>query len=263
MSVRGLRRALKREIPKSPYYRRRPHEAIRYLYVRWRTSRQQLQSAESFLAQLGLDIGRALEGYSLWEPILNGVISREKELDGGAGIHPDEGKVLYGLVRALRPQNLVETGVAGGVSTAFLCAALIENEVGKLVSIDLPPEEAQGRMHDDGGRMEWPKRGIGWAIPDVIRERMEERHSIVLEDVVTALPRVIDDLGIIDFFLHDDVHTPPHMLWEFRLLWPRLGDGGALASDDINSGWSRFCKEIGKGDRRFRNCRRLGVVIKQ
>jgi predicted O-methyltransferase YrrM len=50
----------------------------------------------------------------------------------------DEGLYLYALLRELRPDVAVETGVCNGVSTAFLLLALDRNAHGALHSIDLP-----------------------------------------------------------------------------------------------------------------------------
>jgi predicted O-methyltransferase YrrM len=61
------------------------------------------------------------------------------------GIGPEDGRLLYGIVRALRPENVSETGVAAGVSNVFLNAALVENGRGRLFSIELP-SECQGRL---------------------------------------------------------------------------------------------------------------------
>jgi len=45
---------------------------------------------------------------------------------------------LYNLIRDTRPSIVVETGVASGVSTAYILQALEDNRKGKLYSIDLP-----------------------------------------------------------------------------------------------------------------------------
>src|SRR6266480_7212838 len=48
-------------------------------------------------------------------------------------------RLAYALCRALKPSVVMETGVAYGVSTAFLLKALDVNRNGRLHSIDLPP----------------------------------------------------------------------------------------------------------------------------
>ncbi|MDQ1280386.1 MAG: hypothetical protein QG670_1649 [Thermoproteota archaeon] len=51
------------------------------------------------------------------------------------------GTVLYVLCRQLKPYVVVETGVAGGMSSSYILCALEENKYGRLYSIDVPWEE--------------------------------------------------------------------------------------------------------------------------
>lgn len=62
------------------------------------------------------------------------------EYDGWS-IDVDEGKLLYALVRALKPAQSIEIGVRHGASTRHLLAAIDANETGLLDSYDL---EANG-----------------------------------------------------------------------------------------------------------------------
>jgi hypothetical protein len=50
--------------------------------------------------------------------------------------------LLRGHPRSAEPRAVIETGVAHGVSTAFMLAALDANGSGELHSIDLPPHDA-------------------------------------------------------------------------------------------------------------------------
>jgi hypothetical protein len=47
-------------------------------------------------------------------------------------------RLAYAMCRALKPNVVVETGIAYGVSTAFVLKALDVNRNGKLHSVDLP-----------------------------------------------------------------------------------------------------------------------------
>lgn len=51
------------------------------------------------------------------------------------------GALVYAIVRVLKPEIVVETGVASGLSSAYILQALEENRKGKLYSIDLPARE--------------------------------------------------------------------------------------------------------------------------
>src|SRR5919199_4003334 len=55
-----------------------------------------------------------------------------------ADIGIEEGLYLYSIIRKLRPETAVETGVCNGFSTAFLLLALAKNQKGNLYSLDFP-----------------------------------------------------------------------------------------------------------------------------
>jgi hypothetical protein len=55
--------------------------------------------------------------------------------DGDAGFV----RAIWCLIRHLRPANVVETGVAHGMTSRFILEALESNGTGRLWSIDLPP----------------------------------------------------------------------------------------------------------------------------
>lgn len=167
----------------------------------------------------------------------------------------DDCAILHTLIRMTRPKVVVETGVAAGLTTTVILDALALNGVGKLYSIDLPPESVQGRTIADGGRYDRAfaeEKRPGWLVPNRLREI--GNWDLLLGDVRDVLPPLLSNLSTIDFFLHDDLHTPEHMLWEFNLVWPCLSTGGILASDDLNYGWSDFLRNVGSPkEGRWRN----------
>lgn len=143
-------------------------------------------------------------------------------------------KVLaqYAAVRAFRPSVVVETGVANGVSSAYLLLALHLNERGKLYSVDL----GDPRFFPAG-------RSPGWMVPDWLRARWE----LLIGDSRTVLPELLRKLGSIDVFIHDSLHTYDQMLWEYRQAYPYLRPGGLLFSDDAawNPAFLEFAAEVG------------------
>jgi predicted O-methyltransferase YrrM len=159
--------------------------------------------------------------------------------------------LLYLLVRELRPSVFIETGVSRGASSAFILAAMHENGLGKLYSIDLPPTEASvgaASMHgrrgvrlSDGQFFE--AQGIGDLVPEYLRDRWE----LILGDARTELPLLLQRAGKIDVFFHDSLHTYDHMKFEFEAAWPHLSPGGLLISHDVvwNPAWREFTKRIG------------------
>jgi predicted O-methyltransferase YrrM len=152
------------------------------------------------------------------------------------------GRCCYAITRALQPDTVVETGVARGVTSAFILAALAANSHGLLHSIDLPPHEA------DGGH------GIGALVPDSLRGRWHVHRGMTQR----VLPRLLDKLGRVDVFVDDSLHTYRNMRMEFGSVWPRLGPRGAIVADDVEgnraflelqaahpTGWG-VCREAGK-----------------
>jgi predicted O-methyltransferase YrrM len=161
----------------------------------------------------------------------------------------DEGLRLYRLLRELRPEVAVETGVCNGVSTAFLLLALEDNGAGELHSIDLPEvageEYEQGTFWDGkGGAVIPPGKEPGWMVPPELRQRWH----LVLGRSQDELPPLIDRVGEIDFFMHDSEHSYECMRFEFGTAWPALREGGVLVADDVNvnPAWSEFTSKVGR-----------------
>jgi predicted O-methyltransferase YrrM len=134
---------------------------------------------------------------------------------------------VYVLVRLLRPATVVETGIANGKSSALILRALERNGAGRLVSVDLPTRQEAARDHDDG--LLPAGRAPGWLVP----ERLRTRWDVNLGDARDLLPRLKRDLGPIDLFFHDSLHTFDHMMFELTLAKSWVKPGGAVACDDI------------------------------
>src|SRR5215470_4131031 len=52
-------------------------------------------------------------------------------------ISAEAGRLLYTLVRAIRPETVVEFGTSFGISTIYLAAAVTDNGVGHVVTTEL------------------------------------------------------------------------------------------------------------------------------
>jgi hypothetical protein len=250
-----------KEIAASTYYRRRPMAALGLLYSKWQFARKRICDHRSMLQALGLHPDTSLDGYDKWADLLEGVVAEAGRLPGQGGINLREGMFLYGATRALRPEVVIETGIAAGVSSCFFMAALIENGRGTLYSVDLP---AGGTpfLCSDASEYDWPRMGVGWAIPAEMRAHIGERHVVILNDVRKALPQLLTAVPHIDIFFHDDLHLPDHMLWEYKSVWPHLRTGGILASHDVNMGWIQFCREQRLPGERRVNLNRLCAARK-
>ncbi len=251
------------EVLTVPYYRRSPMETLRYSYAKYKFAMGRVYTAEVFLEKLGIPLDQAFRGYERWRPILERTFASVRQKQGQqGGVSLEDGMVLYGIVRATKPEFLIETGVAAGVSNSFINAALLENGSGLLYSIELPPAQSAAGMHQDGGVFAWPESGVGWAVAPEIREAIGSRNTLILEDVRTALPALLARIPRVDLFFHDDLHTPDHMLWEYDTIWPRLAPKGLLLSDDSNFGWIRFCRERGMEEGCCMNLQRLTAIRK-
>src|SRR3954465_14183463 len=125
-----------REIAGSSYYRSRPIASLQFLYSKWKFSQSRIDDPSAMLKAAGFEPGVCMDGFSNWEGRFQGSIAEMAKYPGQGGINMPEGKFLYGITRALRPEIVIETGVAAGISSCFLIAALIENGSGRLYSID-------------------------------------------------------------------------------------------------------------------------------
>jgi predicted O-methyltransferase YrrM len=158
------------------------------------------------------------------------------------GLTPERGSRLYALVRTVRPDVAVETGVCNGFSTAFILLALEKNRVGKLHSIDMP--EIAGQDYppgtfagNKGGAVVPPGKEPGWVVPDELRARWELRLGRTHDE----LPTLLAELGSIGLFLHDSDHSYENMMFEFSEAFPALDDGGVLIADDaFNPAFAEF-----------------------
>src|SRR6202008_3037589 len=85
--------------------------------------------------------------------------------------------VQYAAIRALRPETIVETGVANGVSSSYLLLAL--------------QKQGKGRFHSFGpGDPPYLPAGkeAGWFVPDGLRDRSQVHLGDARELLPSLLP---------------------------------------------------------------------------
>lgn len=133
---------------------------------------------------------------------------------------PGLARAAWCLTRHLRPQTVVETGVARGLTTSVVLQALQANGIGRLFSIDLPPSLDRGRFVDQTAA----------AVPD----RVKPRWTPVQGSSRRRLPELLTRLGSIDLFIHDSCHSYRNMRFELGLAWNALRPGGFMLADDVH-----------------------------
>ena len=167
-------------------------------------------------------------------------------------------KLIYYLIRAKKPEIIVETGVFDGITTSFFLKALEKNNKGHLYSIDLP---AYNTIDGSTHRMDFTTlpRGMepGWIIP----EKLRKRWTLYKGASKDYLEPLLKEHGKIDFFLHDSLHTYENMIFEYEVAWPYLIEDGIMASDDIlwNPSFYDFSKKV---KRKYLSKYRFGAMKK-
>ena len=119
-------------------------------------------------------------------------------------------------MRSLRPHCVVETGVASGVTSAFVLAGLQDNGAGVLHSIDLPPLALRA------------SGGVGTSVPPPLRDRWIYHWG----DSRRLLSTVLEQAEEPELFIHDSDHSYERMRWELETAAGRLKPGGWLVVDD-------------------------------
>lgn len=125
-------------------------------------------------------------------------------------VRPEVGRLLYQLVRAVRPGLVVEFGTSFGASTVCLAAALRDNGAGLVIGSELHPGKAvRAREH-------LTRAGVG----EFARIRVGD-----------ALERLRELPGPVDLLLLDgwkELYLPV-----LRLLEPALREGALIVSDNL------------------------------
>lgn len=116
----------------------------------------------------------------------------------------------YALVRALKPQFVVETGVDKGLGACVLAAALLRNaedgHPGRYLGTDINP-----------------RAGF------LLGEPYSQVCQVVLGDSVDTLSRLD---GPVDLFLHDSDHRASYERREYEAVAPNLAERAVLLTDN-------------------------------
>jgi hypothetical protein len=128
-----------------------------------------------------------------------------------------------------RPEVVIETGVAHGVTSRIVLEALRQVDHGHLWSIDLPfPFDSQ--LHADTGA----------AVIDDCRPRWSYLEGSSRQ----RLPRLVEEVGHVEMFIHDSLHTARNTLFEMNQVASAMPPGGVMIVDDIgrHNGFGTFAR---------------------
>jgi|HubBroStandDraft_2_1064218.scaffolds.fasta_scaffold00288_14 hypothetical protein len=129
-------------------------------------------------------------------------------------------RAVWCAVLHTRPEVVVETGVAHGVTSRIVLEALEQNKRGHLWSIDLPfPFDHQ--LHAETGA----------AVTDAGRPRW----TYVEGSSRQRLPPLVSQVGHVEIFIHDSLHTARNTLFEMEQAASAMPVGGVIVADDIGS----------------------------
>ncbi len=159
---------------------------------------------------------------------------------GGGGFYP----LIYFVTRYMKPQVVVETGVAAGFSSHAFLSAMAENKKqtgssANLYSSDFPYF-----------RLENPEQYIGILVP----AELKENWSLHIDGDEKNLPAILSSVEEVDLFHYDSDKRYSGREFAMKAICPKLSSRGVVIMDDINDNafFMELCqKEAGKAVRIF------------
>jgi hypothetical protein len=128
-------------------------------------------------------------------------------------------RAVWCVALHIRPEVVIETGVAHAVSSRIVLEALRENDIGHLWSIDLL-HPFNHRLHAD----------TGVAVSDVCRPRW----SYIEGSSRQRLPSLVAEVGHVGMFIHDSLHTARNTLFEMEQVASAMPVGAVMLVNDIS-----------------------------
>ncbi|MEV6606500.1 class I SAM-dependent methyltransferase [Kutzneria sp. NPDC051319] len=125
-------------------------------------------------------------------------------------ISPEGGRLLYSLVRAIRPEVVVEFGTSYGISTLHLAAAVHDNGIGHVYGSELSATKVTA------------------ARANLDAADLSHHVTILAGDALDTLADVPGPIGLVLVDGWKELSVPV-----LRLLEPRLAPGALVVADDI------------------------------
>lgn len=129
----------------------------------------------------------------------------------------------------IQPEVVIETGVAHGVSSRVMLEALQQNVRGHLWSVDLP-HFYERQLHAQTGAAVTESCRVRWSyLEGASRQR---------------LPPLIVEVGHVEVFVHDSLHTARNTAFEMGQAASAMSPGGVIIVDDIatHEGFATFAR---------------------
>ena len=143
-------------------------------------------------------------------------------------VSPGTGKLLYALVRACRPETVVEFGTSFGISTIHLAAAVTDNGTGRVVTTELSDRKATAAAKN------LEQAGLAGVV------------TILQGDALETLASVTGPVGLVLLDGWKELYLPV-----LRLLQPRLTPGALVIADDTSyesaAGYLAHVRDPGNG----------------
>jgi predicted O-methyltransferase YrrM len=122
------------------------------------------------------------------------------------------GRLLYSLVRAVRPTTVVEFGMSYGISTLHLAAAVRDNGVGQVYTTELSA------------------RKLAVAAETFVAAGVDDLITILSGDALETLKTVTGEIGIVFLDGWKELYLPV-----LRLIEPQLRHGALILADNANT----------------------------
>ncbi len=134
--------------------------------------------------------------------------------------------LLYSAARLLKPQVVLETGVANGHSTFYLLTAILTNAFGILHSTDIT--ENVGQLVNEREMVNWSFHRLSPTSPE------------------RDFTQVVQELPGIGMFVHDSRHTYRWQRFEYKTVYPKMAERSVMTSDDVDASFAflDFCRSI-------------------
>ncbi|MGB8404892.1 MAG: class I SAM-dependent methyltransferase [Mycobacterium sp.] len=126
-------------------------------------------------------------------------------------VAPDSGRLLYSLVRALKPTTIVEYGMSYGISTLHLAAAVRDNGAGRIITTEMSSQKLAA------ARATFAEAGV------------DDLITVLEGDARTTLKTVT---GPVQFVLLDG--WPDLDLPVLKILEPVLAPGALILGDNVS-----------------------------